>query len=106
MVGIPPPREAVRSNRRALPDRQRGEARLLFTEPTYRKKRKHHVLIGDFTRTTTRDAAPGSRAVSARVVAALHFRAALSQDAGTRASGASDVLRGADQAKLPGLARP
>ena len=53
----------------------------------------HHVLIRDFTRAITRDAASGSRAVSTRTAAALHFRGAVSQDAGARASKASDVLR-------------
>ena len=55
-----------------------------------------HVLIHNFTRAITRDAASGSRAVSTRAAAALHFRAAVSQDAGARASKASDVLRDVD----------
>ena len=66
----------------------------------------HHVLIRDFTRAITRDAASGSGVVSACPSAALHFRAAVSQDAGARASKASDVLRDIDQADLPGLACP
>ena len=56
----------------------------------------HHVLIRDFTRAITRDAASGSGAVSTCAAAALHFRAAVSQDAGARASKASDVLRDVD----------
>ena len=71
-----------------------GSARLLFPQLTYR--RKQHVFIDDFARTITRDAAPRSRAVSARAVAALHLRAALSQNVGARASRASDVLRYVD----------
>ena len=77
-----------------------------FYNPYIVKKRKYHVFIRDFTRTITRDAASGSRAVSARAVAALHFRAAVSQNAGTRASTATHLLRDVDQAKLPGLACP
>jgi len=63
-----------------------------------------HVFIGKFTRTIAGHAASGSRAVSPRNAAAVHFRASLSQDAGARASRASDVLRDIDQADLPGLA--
>ena len=65
-----------------------------------------HVLIHNFTRAITRDAASGSCAVSTCAAAALHFRAAVSQDAGARASKTSDVLRDVDQADLPGLACP
>ena len=53
----------------------------------------HHVLIRHVAQAITRDAASGSGAVSTRPAAALHFRGALSQDAGARASKASDVLR-------------
>jgi ATP-dependent Lon protease len=52
----------------------------------------HHVLIRDFTRAITRDAASGSSAVSTCAAAALHFRAAVSQDAGARATTASHIL--------------
>jgi hypothetical protein len=66
--------------------------------------RLDHVVIRDFARAITSDAAPGSGAVSTRAAASLHFRAAVSQDARARAPTASDVLRDADQAELPGLA--
>jgi len=56
-------------------------------------KVQKHGLIHYSTRAITRYAAFGSRAVSARTAAALHFRGAVSQDAGARASKASNVLR-------------
>ena len=73
---------------------------------THKIQMTKHVLIRNFTRAITRDAASGSGAVSTRAAAALHFRAAVSQDAGARASTSSHVLRDADQAELPGLACP
>ena len=60
---------------------------------THKVQMTKHVLIHNSTRAITRDAASGSRALSTRVAAALHFRGAVSQDAGARASKASDVLR-------------
>ena len=60
---------------------------------THKVQMTKHVLIRNFARAITRDAASGSGAVSARPVAASHFRAEISQDAGARASKASDVLR-------------
>ena len=63
---------------------------------THKVQMTKHVLIHNFTRAITRDAASGSGAVSARPAAALHFRAEISQDAGARASKASDVLRDVD----------
>jgi len=60
---------------------------------THKVQMANHVLIHNSTRAITRDAASGSRAVSTRAAAALHFRDAVSQDAGARASKASDVLR-------------
>lgn len=63
---------------------------------THKVQMTKHVLIHNFTQAITRDAASGSGAVSARAAAALHFRAAVSQDARARASTASHVLRGAD----------
>src|SRR5882757_9093167 len=66
----------------------------------------HHVFIRDFTRAITCDAPSGSGAVSTCAAAALHFRAAVSQDAGARAPTASHILCDPDQAELPGLACP
>src|SRR5947208_1825075 len=65
---------------------------------------KDDAVIRHVTKRTSGDAAAGRRTFSARAVAPLHFRAAVSQDAGARASKASDVLRDSDQAELPGLA--
>ena len=73
---------------------------------THKVQMTKHALIRNFTQAITRDAASGSGAFSARPAAALHFRVAVSQDAGTRASRPSDVLRDVDQADLPGLASP
>jgi len=60
---------------------------------THKVQMTKHVLIHNFTPAITRNAASGSRAVSTRAAAALHFRGAVSQDAAARASKASDVLR-------------
>ena len=60
---------------------------------THKVQMTKYVLIHNFAQAITRDAASGSRAVSTRAAAALHFRDAVSQDAGARASKASDVLR-------------
>src|SRR5215471_4093999 len=64
-----------------------------------------HAFVRNFAQATSGDAATGGRAFSTCVAAALHFRAALSRHAKTRASASSHVLRHADEAELPGVAR-
>ena len=71
---------------------------------TYKVQMTKHGFIHNFTPAITRNAASGSGAVSACAAATLHFRTAVSQNAGALASRASDVLRDVDQADLPGLA--
>jgi len=65
-----------------------------------------HAFICDFAKATAGDAAARRGAFSARVTPAVHFRAAVSQHAETRASPSSHVLRDPHQTQLPGLACP
>src|SRR5215472_13422476 len=65
---------------------------------------KHHVIIRPFAEATSGHAVAGCGAFPTRVVAVVHFRIALLQDAGARASKPSDVLCDVSQTELPGLA--
>src|SRR6266581_5923174 len=68
------------------------------------QRAQHHVFIRSFAKETASDAVAGSSAVSARIAAALHFRAALPPDAATRTSASSHVLRYPHQTELPRMA--
>src|SRR6266446_8280198 len=64
-----------------------------------------HLFASNFPKATTGDAAAGCGAFSTRVAPAVHFRAAIPQDAQACTSTSSHVLRHANQAELPGMAR-
>src|SRR6266568_8145379 len=65
-----------------------------------------HAFIRNLAKATAGDAAAGGGALSACVAPAVHFRAAVPQHAGTRASSSSHVLLDSHQTQLPGLACP
>src|SRR6266542_2320564 len=66
----------------------------------------YHAFASNFAKATAGHAAAGRGALSACVAPAVHFRAAVPQHAGTRASSSSHVLLDSRQTQLPGLACP
>src|SRR5207247_11086915 len=65
-----------------------------------------HAFIRNLAKATAGDAPSGGGAFSARVAPAVHFRAAIPQDAQACASTSSHVLRNPHHTELLGLACP